>query len=64
LVNTWSVRALGLLHRIDAENDPRNLLPVCAFGLGVEQTQIRYEMLLVVAGEHVGAGSGVGDRRV
>src|SRR5215472_17550380 len=54
------VRALVLLRRIDVENDPRDLLPVCAFGLGVEQTQIRHEVLLVVAGEYPAAGSGVG----
>src|SRR6516165_8654721 len=58
------VRALGLLRGIDMENDPRDLMPVCAFGLGVEQAQIRHEVLLVIAGEHAAAGSGVGDRRV
>lgn len=58
------VCALRLLRGIDVENDPRELLPVCAFGLGVEQTQIRHEVLLVIAGEHAAAGSGVGDRWV
>jgi len=58
------VRALGLLRRIDVENDPRDLVPVCSFGLGIEQTQIRHEVLLVIAGDHAAAGSGVGDRWV
>ena len=57
-------RSIGLACRIDMEDDQSNLSPVSPFRVRIEQTQIRHEMLFVVAREDAGAGSGVGNRRV
>ena len=57
-------RSIGLACRIDMEDDQGNLAPVSAFRVRIKQTQIRHEVLFVVAREDAGAGSGVGNRRV
>ena len=57
-------RSIGLAHRIDMEDDPSNFSPVSPFRVRIEQTQIRHEMLFVVAREDAGARSGVGNGRV
>jgi len=40
--------AVGLVVWVDAQHDPRDIAPVGAFRVGIEQTQVRDDMLLVV----------------
>jgi hypothetical protein len=54
-------RALGLLCRIDVQDDTRNLGPIRTLSLGVEEPQIGNEMLLIVTGQNVGLGGLVGN---
>ena len=54
-------RALGLLFRIDVQDDTRNLGPIRTLSLGVEEAQIGNEMVLIVAGKNVGLGDLVGN---
>jgi hypothetical protein len=54
-------RALGLLRRIDLQDDTRNLGPIRTLSLGVEEAQIGNEMVLIVAGKNVGLGDLVGN---
>src|SRR5258708_25869421 len=56
--------ALGLLHRIDLQNDACHFSPVCAFGVGVEQTEIRSKMLAVVTGQDISPLTPVGHGRI
>ena len=44
--------AFGLALRIDVQNDVGNFAPIGSFGIGVKETQIRYKMLLIVAGQN------------
>lgn len=48
--------AIGLLDRIEAENDVRRFLPVHALGFCIEQAQIGHEMTAVILGQFVAAG--------
>src|SRR5215204_5982813 len=43
--------AFGLALRIDVQNDVCNFSPICPFGIGVKETQIRNKMLFIVAGQ-------------
>jgi hypothetical protein len=54
-------RALGLLCRIDVQDDTRNLGPIRTLSFGVEEAQIGNEMLLIVPGKNVGLGGLVGN---
>ena len=45
-----STRAVGLGVWVDAQHDPRDIMPVGAFRIGIEQMQVRDDMLLVVGG--------------
>src|SRR5258708_6479591 len=51
--------AFGLALRIDVQNDVGNLAPIGSFGIGVKETQIRYKMLLIVAGQNRLRRSGI-----
>ena len=42
-------RAIWLSIWINMQNDPCNLSPVGALSIGIEQTQISHQMLLIVA---------------
>src|SRR5580658_11105792 len=53
--------AVGLAGRIDVQDDPGDLLPVRALGIGIEQAKIRYQMLLVIACEDCLVRCGVRD---
>ena len=54
-----SLGLLGIVRRIEMQNDPGNLAPISAFRIGIEKAQIGDEVLLVVAGEDVGRRSGI-----
>lgn len=45
--------AIGLLGRVEAEDDTRHLLPVSAFGFRIEQAKIGHEMTAVILGQLV-----------
>src|SRR4051794_5705557 len=51
--------AFGLAIRIDVQNDVCNFAPICPFGIGVKETQIRYKMLFIVAGQNRLRRSGI-----
>ncbi len=51
----------GLVRRIDLKNDPRNLDPICALGIGIKKPQISDEVLFVVARQRVSRGGSVGN---
>src|SRR6478736_2345458 len=42
-------RTLRLTPRIDMKHLARNVLPICSICVSIEETQIRHEMLLIVA---------------
>lgn len=48
--------AIGLMDRVEAEDDTRHLLPVSAFGFRIEQAKIGHEMTAVILGQLVVAG--------
>ena len=54
-----SLGLLGIVRRIEMQNDPRDLPPIRAFRIGIEKAQISDEVLLVVAGEDVGRRSSI-----
>ena len=51
----------GLLLRIDLKNDPRNLGPIRALGIGIKKPQISDEVLLVITRQRVSRGRSVGN---
>jgi hypothetical protein len=53
--------ASGFALRVNVQNDPRNLAPVGAVGVRVEEAQIRHEVLPIVAGECGTGGRDIGD---
>ena len=57
-------RAFGLSLRIDAENDPRRLGPVCALRFGVQEPQVNDEMVTVVRRQCFLGRRLVGDGRI
>src|ERR1700681_2238701 len=48
-----TARPLGVVGGVDVQDDPRHLVPVGAFRVGIEETEIRDEMLAVVSREMV-----------
>jgi hypothetical protein len=56
--------AFGLSIRIDVQNDLCDFAPICPFGIGVKETQIRHKMLFIVAGQYGLRRSGIGYRRI
>jgi hypothetical protein len=52
-------RAFELAIRIDVQNDVCNFAPIGAFGVRVKETQIRYKMLFIVAGQNRLRRSGI-----
>ena len=50
----------GLLLRIDLKNDPRDLGPIRALGVGIKKPQIGDEVLLVIARQRVSRRGCVG----
>jgi hypothetical protein len=55
---------LGMVGGVDVQDDPCHFGPIRAFCVGVEETEIRDEMLAVVSSEIVGLGSLFGDGRI
>ena len=49
---------------IEMQNDPRNLPPISAFRIGIEEPQIGDEVLFVVAGEDAAGRSSFRYRRI
>jgi hypothetical protein len=41
-----SLRAVGVPVRVNVQYDPRDIAPVGTFRIGIEQTQVRDDMLL------------------
>jgi hypothetical protein len=41
-------RPIGLTGRIDVQHDSGHFVPICAFGVSIEQTQIGDEMFVVI----------------
>src|SRR6516164_7144440 len=41
-------RAIRLAVGINVQNDPRDLVPVCALCVGIEQPQVSHQMFLIV----------------
>ncbi len=54
-----SLGLLGIVRRIEMQNDPGDLPPIRAFRIGIEKAQIGDEVLLVVAGEDIGRRSSI-----
>ncbi len=52
---------IGFLHRIDLQNDSRDLSPICSFGFRVEKPQVADEMLLVIRCQRLGKRGSVGE---
>ena len=44
--------AFGLAIRIDVQNNLCDFAPICPFGIGVKEPQIRHKMLFIVAGQN------------
>lgn len=59
-----AVDTLGIGRRVAVEHDPGDLTPVRTVGLGVQQTQIRDEVLFVIAGETGRFRGAVSDGRI
>jgi hypothetical protein len=59
-----AARPLGVLGGVDVQDDPRHLGPVGAFCVGIEETEIRDEMLTVVSSEIVSLWSLLGYGRI
>lgn len=53
-----------LANGIDMQHDPRDLLPIRTFGVGVEQTQIGDSVFVVVWCQHQIGRRGIGDIRI
>lgn len=53
-------RAIGLLHRIDPQNDPHDLDPIGAFGFSVQKPQVADEVLFVVVRQRIGCRGEIG----
>ena len=52
-----SPRAVGVAVRVNMQDDPRDIAPVGTVRIGIEQAQVRDEMLLVVGGNRwIGRG--------
>ena len=49
---------------IDVQHDPRDLAPVGTFCVGIEHTEIRDHVLIVVGGERWTGGRQIGDVRI
>ena len=59
-----SPRAVGVAVRVNMQDDPRDIAPVGTVRIGIEQAQIRDEMLLVVGGNRwIGRGQ-ISDIRI
>jgi hypothetical protein len=56
--------AFGLVIRIDVQNHLCDFAPICPFGIGVKETQIRHKMLFIVASQNGLRRSGIGYRRI
>ena len=54
-----SLGLLGIVRRIEMQNDPGDFPPIRAFRIGIEKAQIGDEVLLVVAGEDIGCRSSI-----
>jgi hypothetical protein len=52
-----TARLIGLAVWVNVQDDPRDIAPVGTFRIGIEQTQVRDDMLLVVGGDR-GIGRG------
>ena len=59
-----SLGLLGIVRGIEMQNDPRNLAPISAFRIGIEEPQIGDEVLFVVAGEDAAGRSSVSYWRI
>ena len=46
--------SIGFTGRIDVQHDAGHFGPIRAFGVGIEQTQVRDEMFVVIVGQTVG----------
>jgi hypothetical protein len=57
-------RPLGFTGRIDVQHDAGHFVPIRTFGVGIEQTQIRDEMFVVIGGQTVGHRGLVGNRGI
>ncbi len=53
--------AIGLLHRIDLQNDSRDLAPIGAFGFRVEKPKVADDVLLVIRCQRLGKRGSVGE---
>ena len=53
-------RAIGLLRRIDLQNDSRDFRPIGAFGFSVQKPQVADEMFFVVVRQRTGRWSEIG----
>jgi hypothetical protein len=56
--------AFGVLVRVDMQHDPRNVAPVGAILVGIKQTEIRDNMLLVIRGKQWTGRRQIGDIRI
>ena len=56
--------AFGLAIRIDVQNDVCDFAPICPFGIGVKETQIRHKMLFIITSQDGLRRSGIGYRRI
>lgn len=56
--------ALGLAIRIDVQNHFCDFAPICPFGIGVKETQIRHQMLFIVPSQNGLRRSGIRYRRI
>ena len=52
---------IGLLRRIDLQNDSRDLGPIGAFGFSVEKSQVADKVLLVIRRQRLGKRGSVGE---
>jgi hypothetical protein len=57
-------RPIGLTGRIDVQHDAGHFGPIRTFGVGIKQTQIRDEVVVVIVGQTVGRGGLVGNRGI
>ena len=56
-----ALRPIGFTGRIDVQHDAGYFGPIRAFGLGIDETQIRDEMFVVIVGQTVGRWCLVGN---
>jgi hypothetical protein len=56
--------AFGLAIRIDVQNHLCDFAPICPFGIGVKETQIRHKMLFIVASQNGLRWSSIRDGRI